>query len=144
MKSSLRSSTWRPTIRLTSAAPSSSSTAARWRNSTPARRARGRREETTMAIGVNHVHVKTRDPKSTMQFYVESLGATLIADLGTRGYRVDLHGLALNITTIIDTQHREQRHGIEHLAIDTDDYTATLARLRSGRLRALAVLLPPN
>jgi len=97
-----------------------------------------------MAIGVNHVHVKTRDPKSTMQFYVESLGATLIADLGTRGYRVDLHGLALNITTIIDTQHREQRHGIEHIALDTDDYTATLARLRAGGVRVLEELPPTN
>jgi catechol 2,3-dioxygenase-like lactoylglutathione lyase family enzyme len=27
-----------------------------------------------MAIGVHHVHAKTRDPKQTLQFYVENLG----------------------------------------------------------------------
>ena len=96
-----------------------------------------------MAFGVNHVHVKTRDPKSTMQFYVEHLGATLIAEIGSRGYRVNLHGVTLNITGIIETQHREQHHGIEHIAVDTDDYTATLARLRGNGVRILEEL-PPN
>ena len=41
-----------------------------------------------MAFGIHHVHLKTRDPKQTMQFYVDNLGATLIADVGARGYRV--------------------------------------------------------
>ncbi len=50
-----------------------------------------------MAFGIHHVHLKTRDPKQTMQFYVDNLGATLLADLGSRGYRVNLHGLTLNI-----------------------------------------------
>ena len=47
-----------------------------------------------MTINVHHVHVKTRDPRQTMQFYVDNLGATLVAEVGPRGYRVDLHGLA--------------------------------------------------
>src|SRR5213592_84012 len=88
-----------------------------------------------MAFGTHHVHVKTRDPKKTMQFYVDNLGA--------RGYRVSLHGLQLNITPLIDTQKREQRYGIEHIAVDTDDYTATLARLRGNGVRILEEL-PPN
>ena len=75
-----------------------------------------------MAIGIHHVHVKTRDPKQTLQFYVENLGATLIADRGPRGYQVNLHGLQLNITPIIDSQTREQHYGIEPIAVDTDDY----------------------
>ena len=72
-----------------------------------------------MAFGTHHVHVKTRDPKKTMQFYVDNLGATLLADQGARGYRVSLHGLQLNITPLIDTQKREQHYGIEHIAVDT-------------------------
>jgi len=28
-----------------------------------------------MSFGIQHVHVKTRDPKQTMQFYVDNLGA---------------------------------------------------------------------
>ena len=97
-----------------------------------------------MAFGIHHVHVKTRDPKQTMQFYVDNLGATLIAEVGPRGYRVNLHGLQINITTLIDTQKREQHHGIEHIALDTDDYSATLARLRANGVRVLEELPPTN
>ena len=96
-----------------------------------------------MAIGVHHVHLKTRDPKQTMQFYVDNLGATLIAEVGSRGYRVNLHGLTLNITTLIDSQRREQHYGIEHIAVDTEDYPGTLARLRANGVRVLEEL-PPN
>ena len=73
-----------------------------------------------MAIGVHHVHLKSRDPKNTMQFYVDTLGATLIAEVPGRGYRVNLHGLQLNITSLIADQQREQHYGIEHVAVDTD------------------------
>ena len=45
-----------------------------------------RDKETTMALRINHVHVKTRDPKKTTQFYIDNLGATLVADRGERGY----------------------------------------------------------
>jgi catechol 2,3-dioxygenase-like lactoylglutathione lyase family enzyme len=96
-----------------------------------------------MAFGTHHVHVKTRDPKQTMQFYVDHLGATLLADMGARGYRVNLHGLQLNITGLIDSQRREQHYGIEHIAVDTDDYTGTLAQLRAKGVRILEEL-PPN
>jgi catechol 2,3-dioxygenase-like lactoylglutathione lyase family enzyme len=97
-----------------------------------------------MAIGIHHVHVKTRDPRQTMQFYVDNLGATLVAEVGTRGYRVNLHGLMLNITTVIDTQTREQHLGLEHIAVDTDDYAGTLARFRANGVRVLEELPPTN
>jgi len=97
-----------------------------------------------MPFGTHHVHVKTRDPKQTMQFYVDNLGATLVAEVGTRGYRVNLHGLALNITTLIDTQTREQHLGLEHIAVDTDDYAGTLARFRANGVRVLEELPPTN
>ena len=97
-----------------------------------------------MGFGIHHLHVKTRDPKKTMQFYVDTLGATLLAEVGGRGYRVSLHGLQLNITSIIDTQKREQRYGIEHLAVDTDDYAETLARMRANGVRVLEELTPAS
>ena len=97
-----------------------------------------------MSFGLNHVHLKTRDPKQTAEFYIEDLGATLVGEIGTRGYRVNLHGLILNITTIIDAQRREQHYGLEHIAVDTDDYTNTLARLRAGGVRVLEELPPTN
>jgi catechol 2,3-dioxygenase-like lactoylglutathione lyase family enzyme len=97
-----------------------------------------------MSIGVHHVHLKTRDPKKTMQFYVDNLGATLIAEVNPRSYRVSLHGLQLNITSLIDTQTREQHYGIEHLAVDTNDYAGTLARLRANGVRVLEELTPTS
>lgn len=97
-----------------------------------------------MAITVHHVHVKTRDPKQTLQFYVDNLGATLVADRGARGYQVNLHGLMLNITPIIETQTRAQQYGLEHIAVETDDYAGTLARFRANGVPVLEELPPSN
>ena len=86
-----------------------------------------------MAFSVQHVHLKTPDPHKTAQFYVDNFGATLKADIPGRGVQVDLHGLQLNITTLITVQNHEQHYGIEHMAVDTDDYAGTLATLRKQR-----------
>ena len=96
-----------------------------------------------MAFAIQHVHIKTRDPKQTMQFYIDNLGATYVAEIPGRGHRVNLHGLTLNITTLISTQNHEQHYGIEHIALDTDDYSGTLAQLRGNGARILEEL-PPN
>ena len=82
-----------------------------------------------MAFKLNHVHLKAHDPKQTAQFYINNLGATMVAEIGTRGYRVNLHGLTLNITTFVTDQKREQLYGMEHFAIDTDDMDGTVAKL---------------
>ena len=97
-----------------------------------------------MTINVHHVHLKTRDPKQTMQFYVDNLGATVIADLGPRGYRLNLHGLMVNLTPIVDTQKREQHYGIEHIAVETDDYAGTLAKFRANGAQILEELPGTN
>ena len=96
-----------------------------------------------MAFDIQHVHLKTRDPKATAQFYVDNLGATMVGEIGGRGYRVNLHGLTLNITTLIAAQSREQAYGIEHIALDTDDYAGTLAKLRDNGVKILEEM-PPN
>jgi catechol 2,3-dioxygenase-like lactoylglutathione lyase family enzyme len=90
-----------------------------------------------MAMQIGHVHIKTKDPKQTMQFYIDNFGATLKRDVPGRGFQLDLHGLQLNITTIIDTQKHQQHLGIEHIAVQTDDYTGTLAKLRKNGARIL-------
>jgi predicted enzyme related to lactoylglutathione lyase len=96
-----------------------------------------------MAYGVQHVHLKTRDPKATMQFYIDNFGASLKAEIPGRGYRLDLHGLQLNITTLIASQNHEQHYGIEHIAVDTDDYDGTLARMRQNGVKVLEEMAPP-
>jgi catechol 2,3-dioxygenase-like lactoylglutathione lyase family enzyme len=90
-----------------------------------------------MAFKLNHVHLKTRDPQQTAKFYVETLGATLVSEIGTRGYRLDLHGLTLNVTTLIADQTRQQRYGMEHFALNTDDLDGTVAKLKAHGARVL-------
>jgi 4-hydroxyphenylpyruvate dioxygenase-like putative hemolysin len=99
---------------------------------------------TTMAYGVQHVHLKTHDPKQTMQFYIDNFGATLKAEIPGRGFRLDLHGLQLNITTLIASQNHEQHYGIEHIAVDTDDYAGTVERMRRNGVRILEEMAPNN
>ncbi len=88
-----------------------------------------------MAFKLEHVHVKTRDPQATARFYIEALGAKLI-EAKEGHFRLDLHGVALNVTDHIATQRRDQRYGLEHFAIQTDDLDGTVARLKSlgGRI----------
>jgi catechol 2,3-dioxygenase-like lactoylglutathione lyase family enzyme len=109
----------------------------------PAVKRDNRQGDPTMAYGIQHVHLKTRDPKATMQFYVDNFGATLKAEIPGRGFRLDLHGLQLNITTLIASQNHEQHYGIEHIAVDTDDYEGTLARMRGNGVKILEEM-PPN
>ena len=90
-----------------------------------------------MALQIDHVHVKTRDLKKTVQFYVDNFGATIVNEVGRTGYRLNLHGLMLNVSPLIETQTREQHYGLEHVAVDTDDYPGTMATLRANGVTIL-------
>ncbi|MBI3330072.1 MAG: VOC family protein [Nitrospinae bacterium] len=90
-----------------------------------------------MALKLNHVHLKTPDPQKTAKFYVETLGAKIVAELGNNGYRLDLHGLTLNVTKFIAGQTREQRYGMEHIAIDTDEMAGLVDKLKAKGVRIL-------
>jgi catechol 2,3-dioxygenase-like lactoylglutathione lyase family enzyme len=101
------------------------------------------KEGIIMAYAVQHVHIKSSDPKETAQFYIDNFGATLKAEIPGRGVRLDLHGLQLNVTTLIASQSHEQHYGIEHIAVETDDYAGTLARMKANGVRILEEM-PPN
>ena len=90
-----------------------------------------------MAFKMNHIHLKTPDPQKTAQFYVDALGAKIVGESGTNGLRLDLHGLAVNVTKFIDGQSREQMYGIEHIAVDTDDLDNVVAGVKAGGGRIL-------
>jgi catechol 2,3-dioxygenase-like lactoylglutathione lyase family enzyme len=96
-----------------------------------------RQRRTRMAFGIQHLHLKTRDPKQTAQFYIDNFGATMKAEIPGRGFRLDLHGLQLNVTGLIASQNHEQHYGIEHVALETDDYAGTLAKLRANGVKIL-------
>jgi catechol 2,3-dioxygenase-like lactoylglutathione lyase family enzyme len=90
-----------------------------------------------MSLKLNHVHLKTTNPQQTAKFYVDTLGATMVSEIGTRGYRLNLHGLTLNVTTIVADQSRQQAYGMEHFALDTDDLDGTVAKLKANGAKVL-------
>jgi len=93
-----------------------------------------------MVITFQHVHIKTRDVAKTVQYYIDNFGATKKAEMVGRGWQLDLHGTQLNITGVITEQNHEQHYGIEHLAVVTDDYAGTLARVRENGVAVLEEL----
>jgi predicted enzyme related to lactoylglutathione lyase len=93
-----------------------------------------------MALSFQHVHIKTRDVEQTVRYYIDNFGATKKAEIVGRGWQVDLHGTQLNITGIITEQKHEQHYGIEHMAMVTDDYPGTLAKLRENGVAVLEEL----
>ena len=90
-----------------------------------------------MAFKMNHIHLKTRDPQKTAQFYVDNLAAKIVGEAGPGGIRLDLHGLRINVTKFIDEQTREQSYGVEHIAIDTDGLDNVVASFKAGGIRIL-------
>jgi catechol-2,3-dioxygenase len=101
---------------------------------------RATEKDTAMDISFQHVHLKTRDVQATVQYYIDNFGATRKAEIPGRGWQLDLHGTQLNITGIIPEQKHDQHYGIEHMAVVTDDYAATLATLRGNKVAVLEEL----
>ena len=90
-----------------------------------------------MSFKLNHLHLKTKDPEKTAKFYVDTLGATIVNHNPNGSYRLDLHGLSLNVSKFLDTQTREQKYGMEHIAIDTDELDALVAKLAAQGINIL-------
>lgn len=92
-----------------------------------------------MSFRFDHLHIKVADPAAVKDFFVNGLGAVVLTEVGTPsyGYRVDLHGLVVNITTLSPGQIREQRFGIEHIALETDEFSEALGDLTGGGARVL-------
>jgi catechol 2,3-dioxygenase-like lactoylglutathione lyase family enzyme len=94
-------------------------------------------EEAPMTLKLNHVHLKTRDPERTAKFYVDVLGAKIVSQSPSGGYRLNLHGLDLNVSNFLRDQTREQKYGMEHIAIDTDELDALVEKLEARGIRIL-------
>ena len=90
-----------------------------------------------MTLKLNHLHLKTHDPEATAKFYVATLGATVVYKSATGTYRLDLHGLALNVSRFLDVQQREQKYGMEHIAIDTDELDTIVEKLKDQGIHIL-------
>ena len=93
-----------------------------------------------MVVKVNHLHIKTSEPTKTAQWFVRNLGAKIAAEnrSGERvSFRLDLHGLALNVTDFIEGQKLGQHYGMEHLALDTNDIAGEVQGLKAAGARIL-------
>ena len=90
-----------------------------------------------MTLKLNHVHLKTRNPDKTVQFYVDTFGAKILNKNARGGYRIDLLGLELNVSNFLEEQTREQKYGMEHIAIDTDELDALVKKLEAQGIRIL-------
>ena len=90
-----------------------------------------------MTLKLNHLHIKTKDPEKTAKFYVDTFGAKILSKSPRGGYRLDLLGLDLNVTDFLTDQTREQKYGMEHIAIDTDELDALVERLKARGINIL-------
>ncbi|OGP27134.1 MAG: hypothetical protein A2038_11690 [Deltaproteobacteria bacterium GWA2_57_13] len=94
-----------------------------------------------MAFRVNHLHLKTPDPRKTAKWYVEFVGAKVVSETqNPNGYptiRLDLHGVPLNVTGYIEGQRLEQHYGLEHVAIDTDDFAREVEKIKASGVKIL-------
>ena len=90
-----------------------------------------------MTFKMNHVHLKTTDPAKTAQFYVDTLGAKIVSQSPNGSCRINLHGLELNVSKFLDQQKREQKYGMEHIAIDTDELDALIGKLEAQGIHIL-------
>jgi len=90
-----------------------------------------------MTLKMNHLHLKTKDPEKTAQFYVDTCGATVVSRNPKGGVRINLLGLDLNISDFLAEQKREQKYGMEHIAIDTDELDNVIAKLKAQNIHIL-------
>ena len=90
-----------------------------------------------MTLKLNHLHLKTKDPEKTAKFYVDTLGAKIVSQSPNGGYRLDLHGLHLNVSNFLENQTRQQMYGMEHIAIDTDELDALVQKLEAQGIHIL-------
>ena len=90
-----------------------------------------------MTLKLNHLHLKTKDPAKTAKFYVDTLGAKIVNQNANGGFRLDLHGLSLNVSNFLTEQKREQKYGMEHIAIDTDELDTVIEKLKAQNIHIL-------
>jgi len=94
-----------------------------------------------MAYRINHLHLKTPDPQATADWYVKHVGAKIASERtgpdGRKTFRLNLHGVELNVTDFLTDQKLEQFYGLEHVAIDTDDFAGQVAKIKAAGIRIL-------
>ena len=93
-----------------------------------------------MAFGINHVHLKTKDPKKTADWWVKAFNFTILSDdtrpTGDRFIRCRSEdGLGVNISGAragdeMGPANGGLHFGLEHFGLDSADIEADIKRLQ--------------
>ena len=101
-----------------------------------------------MAFKINHLHLKTPDPRKTVDWYVKYVGAKVLSERttpsGRTAFRLSLHGVELSVTDFLEEQKLEQFYGLEHVAIDTDDFSEEVAKIKAAGIKILEERVFPD
>jgi catechol 2,3-dioxygenase-like lactoylglutathione lyase family enzyme len=101
-----------------------------------------------MAYKINHLHLKSPEPRKTVDWYVKHVGAKIVSEHkaanGRTTFRLDLHGVPLNVTEFLEEQKLAQFYGLEHVAIDTDDFAAEVAKIKAAGIKILEERVLPD
>lgn len=93
-----------------------------------------------MPYRINHIHLKSPDPRKTAEWYVTAFGFKIVSDetrvFGDRFVRCTSEdGFAVNISGARTNERLGQgdanpHHGLEHFGFDSQDIEADITRLR--------------
>ena len=93
-----------------------------------------------MPFVVNHIHLKSSDPKATADWFVEAFKVEIVGDnvrpVGDRFIATRTEGgLTINISSertgeTLGPADADPHYGLEHFGFDTDDMDADLKRLQ--------------
>ena len=93
-----------------------------------------------MPFIVNHIHLKSSDPKATADWFVEAFKVEIVGDnvrpVGDRFISTRTEGgLTINISSertgeTLGPADANPHYGLEHFGFDTDDMDADLKRLQ--------------
>ena len=111
-------------------------------------------EKQHMPFLVNHIHLKSSDPKKTADWFVEAFKVQIMSDtvrdFGDRFIVTQTEGgLAINISSertgeTLGPADANAHYGLEHFGFDTDDMDADMARLQAlgAELKEGPIALP--
>ena len=99
-----------------------------------------RQAQTPMPFKINHIHIKSPDPRTAAEWYEKAFGFKIVSDetrvFGDRFIRCQPDGgMLLSISnartgeTLAPAGSDGARWGLEHFAIECDDIEADIARL---------------
>ena len=109
-----------------------------------------------MPFRINHIHIKSPDPRKAAEWWVEAFGFKILSDetrpFGDRFVRCQADGgMLLSISnartgeTLAPAGSDGARWGLEHFAIESDDIEADIARLQKlGAKLQEGPMLAPN